>query len=167
MTTMDVASMWRSLRTNPADLPQAGVHVESVGSEITISVAQECLLALPPRQSLIPEVSVTVTSQRPGVAGQLTIGANFNSPDGSYQGPTTMVGQGQFTDTVSQVHVRFILLPSGFSVLGVGAAVDYADGVHGGALTYHHIACNPWVWWGWLAPVAGTLSRIFRTPRKS
>jgi hypothetical protein len=158
--TMDIAGMWRSLRINPADVPRAGVGVQSAGSEITIGVTQECLIALPPRQSRIPEVSVTVTSQRPGVAGQVTIAANFNTPDGSYQGPTTTVGQGQFTETVSQVHARFVLLPSGFSVLGVGAVVDYTDGVHSGALTYQPIACNPWVWWPWLNPVAGILSRF-------
>jgi hypothetical protein len=161
MTNMDIAGMWRSLRTDPADVPHAGVHLQSAGSEIAISVTQECLIALPPRQNMIPEVSVTVTSQRPGVAGQVRVAANFNTPDGSYQGPTTTVGQGQFTDTSSQVHVRFILLPSGFSVLGVGAVVDYADGVHSGALTYERIACNPWVWWRWLNPVAGILSRLF------
>jgi hypothetical protein len=157
---MDIADMWRSLRTDPADVPRAGVHLQSAGSEIMISVTQECVIALPPRQSKIPEVSVTVTSERPGVVGQVTIAANFNTPDGSYQGPTTMVGQGQFTATNPQVHARFILLPSGFSVLGVGAVVDFADGVHGGALTYQQIACNPWVWWGWLNPIAGILSRF-------
>ena len=79
--------------------------------------------------------------------------------DGSYQGPTTKVGQGQFTATDSVVQARFILLPSGFPVLGVGAFADWADGTQSGALTYEHIACNPWVWWGWLTPVAGVLSR--------
>lgn len=159
---MDVASMWRSLRTNPADVPRAGVNLQSAGSEITISVAQECLMALPPRNSRIPEVRVTVTSQRPGVAAQVTIAANFNSQDGSYQGPTTIVGQGQFTDTGSEIHVRFILLPSGFPVLGIGAVADFADGVNGATLTYQQVACNPWVWWRWLALVAGTLSSLFR-----
>ena len=158
---MDVASMWRSLRTNPADVPHAGVNLRSAGSELTIAVAQECLIALPPRQSLIPEVSVTVTSLRPGVAAQVTIGANFNSSDGIYQGPTTIVGQGQFNDTGSEVHARFVLLPAGFAVLGVGAVADFADGVDGGTLTYQQIACNPWVWWRWLAPIAGTLSKLF------
>ena len=164
---MDVASMWRSLRTNPADASAApaSTSVGRVGNHHRRRTGVP--LALPPRQSLIPEVSVTVTSQRPGVAAQVTIAANFNSANGSYQGPTTIVGQGQFTDTGSQVHARFVLLPSGFPVLGVGAVADYADGVHGAALTYREIACNPWVWWGWLTPVAGTLSRMFRTPRKS
>jgi hypothetical protein len=157
---MDVASMWRSLRTRPADVPHAGVHLQTAGSEITISVAQECLIALPSRPTMTPVVSVTITSLRPGVAGQVTIGANFNSVDGSYQGPTTNVGQGQFTDTISQVHARFVLLPSGFPVIGVGASADYADGVHGATLTYQQIACNPWVWWRWLNPIAGTLSRF-------
>jgi hypothetical protein len=156
---MDIARLWQSLRPNPSDAPQAGVLLPAAGSEISISVTQECLIALPPRRSRIPLVSVTVTSNRVGVAGQVTIGANFNSQDGSYQGPTTTVGQGQFTATSSEVHVRFVLLPSGFPVVGVGAVVDYADGAHGGALTYQKIACNPWVWWNWLTPVAGVLSR--------
>jgi hypothetical protein len=118
-------------------------------------------MALPPRSTEIPAVEVTVTSQRPGMAGQVTIGANFNSVDGSYQDPTTNVGQGQLTATSSLVQARFILLPSGFPVLGVGAAVDWADGTHGAWLTYEHIACNPWVWWQWLTPVRGVLSRSF------
>ena len=160
MTKIDIASLWRSVRTNPTDTPHAGVHLQAAGSGITISVAQECLIALPPRLNRIPEVSVTVTSQRPGVAAQVSIAANFNTPDGSYQGPTTAVGHGQFTDTSSQVHARFILLPSGFPVLGVGAVADYADGVHGVALTYEQIACDPWVWWRWLTPIAGFLSRL-------
>jgi hypothetical protein len=157
---MDVASMWRSMRTNPAEVPRVGVQLHTVGSEITISVAQECLIALPTRPTRTPVVSVTITSQRPGVPAQVSIGANFNSTDGSYQGPTTAVGQGEFTDTNSQVHARFVLMPSGFPVLGVGASADYADGVHSGTLTYQQIACNPWVWWQWLTPVAGPLSRF-------
>jgi hypothetical protein len=32
--------------------------------------------------------------------------------------------------------------------------------VHGATLTYQQIACNPWVWWPWLNPIAGTLSRF-------
>jgi len=157
---MDVADVWRSLRNNPLEVPRVGIHLQTAGSEITINVAQECLIALPPRATTTPVVDVTITSQRPGIAGQVTIGANFNSLDGSYQGPTTNVGQGQFTDTISQVHARFILLPSGFPVVGVGAVVDYADGVHGATLTYQQIACNPWVWWQWLTPIAGTLTRF-------
>ncbi len=158
---VDIARLWQSMRTNPADVPRAGIQLHAGGSEITISVTQECLIALPARRSRIPEVSVTVTSQRPGIAGQVTIAANFNSPDGSYQGPTTVVGQGQFTATDAQVHTRFILLPSGFPVLGVGAVADYADGVHGTTLTYVQIACDPWVWWRGVAPVVGLLRRPF------
>lgn len=111
---MDVADVWRNLRTNPADVPQAGIHLQTAGSEITISVAQECLVALPPRLTMTPVVNVTITSQRPGVAGQVTIGANFNSLDGSYQGPTTNVGQGQFTDTISQVMPALFYCPPAF-----------------------------------------------------
>jgi hypothetical protein len=158
---MDIARLWQSLRTNPSDAPRAGVLLPAAGSEISISVTQECLIALPPRRSRIPLVSVTVTSNRLGVAGQVTVAANFNSQDGSYQGPTTKVGEGQFTATNSQFQVRFVLLPSGFPVVGVGAVVDYSDGVHGGALTYQKIACNPWVWWHWLTPAVGMLRRPF------
>jgi hypothetical protein len=155
---MDIAGIWRDMRS---DAPRVGAHVETAGPGITISVAQECQTVLPPRSYQIPEVTVTVTSQRPGVAGQVTIGANFNTLNASYQGPTTAVGQGQFTATNSQVHARFILLPSGFPVLGVGAAADYADGVHSSALTYEQIACDPWVWWQWVTPIVGFLSRWF------
>jgi len=149
------------MRTNPSDTLQAGVSLPAGGAEISIAVTQECLIALPPRRNRIPLVSVTVTSNRPGIAGQVVIAANFNSVDGNYQGPTTVVGQGQFTATNSQLHARFVLLPSGFPVLGVGAVVDFADGVHSGALTYQQIACNPWVWWHWLTPAVGMLRRPF------
>lgn len=158
---MDIGAMWLSMRRDPAGAPGPGAHLQTEGPEISISVTQECLIALPPRISRIPEVSVTITSNRPGVAGQVSIGANFNTPDGSYQGPTTTVGTGQFTATVSQINVRFILLPSGFAVLGVGAAADWADGEHSANLTYEQIACNPWVWWGWLNRIVGIFSRPF------
>jgi hypothetical protein len=156
---MDIARMWRSMHADPADAPHAGTHLETAGPGITISVTQECQIALPPQNNRIPAVSVTVTSQRPGMAAQVTIAANFNTPDGSYQGPTTRVGQGQFTATDSLVQARFILLPSGFPLLGVGAFADWADGTQSGTLTYEQIACDPWVWWGWLTPVVGILSR--------
>ena len=94
---MDIARMWRSMRADPADAPHAGARLETAG--MTISVTQECQIALPPQNNRIPAVSVTVTSQRPGMAAQVIIAANFNSVDGSYQGPTTKVGQGQFTAT--------------------------------------------------------------------
>jgi hypothetical protein len=158
---MDLAGLWQNMRASPADVPRADTRLQSAGSGITISVAQECLIALPARNNRIPEVSVTVTSDRPGVAAQVTIGANFNSPDGNYQGPTTTVGQGQFTATSSEVQTRFILLPSGFPLLGVGAVADFADGVHGAALTYEQIACDPWVWWRWLTPAVRMLNRPF------
>lgn len=143
MTDIDIAGMWRSMRAYPAAVPHAGAHLETAEPGITITVTQECQIALPPRSNLIPAVSVTVTSQRPGMAGQVTIAANFNTPDGSYQGPTTAVGQGQFTATNSLVQARFILLPSGFPVLGVGAVADWADGAHSATLTYEQIACDP------------------------
>jgi hypothetical protein len=67
-------------------------------------------------------------AEREGVAAQVSIGANFNSPDGSYQGPTTPVGQGQFIATSSHVHAGFVVLPSGWPVLGVGAEATWEDG---------------------------------------
>ena len=155
---MDIGAIWRNMRKNAADAPRAGARLQTEGPGISISVTQECLIALPPRITRIPEVSVTITSNRPGVAAQVSVGANFNTPDGSYH-PTTMVGTGQFTAAISQINVRFVLLPSGFPVLGVGAACDWADGEHSANLTYEQIACNPWVWWGWLNPVVGILSR--------
>jgi hypothetical protein len=158
---MDIGAMWRSMRRNPAEAPRPGSQLQNEGPGIGISVIQECLVALPPRISRIPEVSVTISSNRPGLAAQVSVGANFNSPDGSYQGPTTIVGTGQFTATISQINVRFIVLPPGFPVLGVGAAADWEDGKHSANLTYEQIACNPWVWWGWLGPVVGILSRPF------
>jgi hypothetical protein len=161
MTDMDIAGMWRNWRADPADVPHAGARLATAEPGITISVAQECQIALPPRSNLIPAVSVTVTSQRPGIGAQVTIAANFNTPDGSYQGPTTTLGQGQFTATISQVQVHFVLLPSGFPVLGVGAVADWADGAHSATLTYEQIACDPWVWWRWVTPIIGILSRSF------
>ena len=158
---MDIAALWRRLRADRAAAPHAGARLEAAEPGITISVAQECLIALPPRRNRIPLVTVTITSQRPGMEAQVTIAANFNSADGSYQGPTTAVGHGQFTATNALVQTRFVLLPSGFPVLGVGAVADWADGTHSATLTYEQIACDPWVWWGWLTPVAGLLSRIF------
>ena len=162
MTQVDIAKMWQAMRANPGDLPRVGTHLETAGLGITINVTQECMTTLPSQRFGIPEATVTVTNQRPGVSGHVTIAANFNTPDGSYQGPTTTVGQGQFTATNSQVHARFIIMPSGFPVLGVGAVVDYADGMQGGNLSYWQIACDPWVWWQWLNPVVGTLSRFVR-----
>jgi hypothetical protein len=88
---MDIARIWRSTRSDRSVAPHAGAHLPAAGEEITISVSQECQIALR-AANLVPEVSVTVTSNRPGVDAQVTIAANLNSPDGSYQGPTKRVG---------------------------------------------------------------------------
>jgi hypothetical protein len=122
---------------------------------ITISVTQQCQIALPLPNYAPDEVTVTVTSHRPGVAAQVSIAANFNSPDGSYQGPTTTVGQGQFTATSSHVHAGFVVLPAaGWPVLGVGAVATWEDGApESAALTYEQLACDPWIWWQWLIRV--------------
>ena len=89
---MDIAGMWRSMRADPADAPRPGAHQETAGPGITISVTQQCQVALPLAGLTPDEVTVTVTSHRPGVGAQVAIAANFNSPDGSYQGPTTKLG---------------------------------------------------------------------------
>src|SRR5512140_3069719 len=111
---MDRAGMWRSMRADPADAPRPGAHQETAGPGITISVTQQCQIALPLAGLTPDEVTVTVTSHRPRVAAQVSIAANFNSPDGSYQGPTTTVGQGQFTARRSHVRAGFVVLPSGW-----------------------------------------------------
>ncbi len=131
---------------------------------ITISVAQECQPALPLQKFTADEVTVTVTSDRPGVGAQVLIGANFNSPDGSYQGPTTAVGQGQFTATDSQVDARFVVLPAaGWPVLGVGAVATWDDGApEGAALTYELLVCDPLIWWKWLIRLLAVVARPFR-----
>lgn len=157
---MDIADLWRSVRNDPADIPRAGTQQAAQG--ITISVTQECQVAVPLASFAPDEVSVTVTSHRPGVAASVRIGANLNSPDGSYQGPTTPVGDGQFTAASSEVRVRFVVLPSGWSVLGIGAEAVWDDGApHDVALTYVELACDPWVWWRWLVPLLDRVTRPF------
>jgi hypothetical protein len=91
----------------------------------------------------------------------VSVAANLNSPDGSYQGPTTVVGQGQFTATASSVLVNFVVLPSGWPVLGVGAEAIWADDAPNSfTLNYVQLECDPWVWWRWLIPVLNTLGQF-------
>jgi hypothetical protein len=52
-----------------------------------------------PQSRVHPLPREDARTSRPGVAARVTIVANLNSPDGSYQGPTTIVGQGQFSAT--------------------------------------------------------------------
>jgi len=160
---MDIAGMWRSMRSDPAEVLRPGAHLEDAGQGITITVTQQCQVALPLSDSRADEVTVTVTSQRPGVAAQVSIGANLNSPDGSYQGPTTTVGQGQFTATDSEVQAGFVVLPAaGWPVLGVGAEATWADGsTQSFALTYVELQCDPLVWWRWVIRVLAILTSPF------
>jgi hypothetical protein len=154
---MDVADMWRTMRRDPAARPHVGAHMATAEAGISMTVTQDCQVALP-SANRVPEVTVTITSNRPGVAAQVTIAANLNTPDGSYQGPTKVVGQGQFTATSSTVGAGFIVLPSGFPVLGVGAEALWADGAaHSLTLNYYQLACDPWVWWRWLVPIVDRL----------
>jgi hypothetical protein len=154
--------VWRRLSATPAEAPRAGAHQQTAAAGITISgVTQQCQTALPAPNLIADEVTVTVTSGRPGVAAQVTVGANFNSPDGSYQGPTTTVGQGQFTATNSEVTVSFVVLPSSWPLLGVGAEAVWEDGTQPGlALTYVALACQWKWWWIWLIRVLGVV-RLF------
>ncbi len=116
---MDIAKTWRSMRPHTDDAPHPGAHLEAT-AEITMLVVQKCRIALPSANQ-IPAISVTITSNRPGAAAQVTVAANLNSSDGRYQGPTTIVGQGQFTATNSSVQADFVVLPSGWPVVGIGA----------------------------------------------
>jgi hypothetical protein len=161
MAGMDIAGMWRSMRTDPAGAPRPGVHLEAAAEGITITVAQQCQVALPLRSMSADEVTVTVTSHRPGVAAQVSVGANLNSADGSFQGPTTTVGQGQFTATDPQVRVSFVVLPAQ-PVLGVGAEATWADGAAQSiALTYVEHECNLSPWWRWLIQALDFLTSLF------
>ncbi len=160
---MDIAGMWRSMRADSAEAPHAGAHQQAAGEGITIAVTQQCQATLPLAGFTADEVTVTVTSHRPGVAAQVSIGANLNSPDGSYQGPTTTVGHGQFTTAArSRVRAGFAVLPSGWPVLGVGAEAIWEDGApHSIALVYEQLACDPWVWWRWPIRILDLLTRPF------
>jgi hypothetical protein len=165
---MDIANTWRRLHPGTADAPRAGVSDPSPDEGITITdVAQQCQPSVPAAALAADEVTVTVTSNRPGVAAQVSVGANLNSPDGTYQGPTISVGHGEFTATDSQVQVSFVVLPTaGWPVLGVGAEAVWADGTDNSVtLTYAEIACHP-VWWGgWLIRIVATLEGAFMRRR--
>jgi hypothetical protein len=143
--------MWRTLRVDPAAVPAPGFRQESAGAGIDISVTQQCQLVLPPTALSADEVTVTVTSGRAGATGKVSVGANFNSTDGSYQGPTHPVGSGQFTASNPVVQVRFVVLDPGFPILGVGAQAEWDDGTPVSyALTYAQLHCRLPIWWRWL-----------------
>lgn len=164
---MDIAGMWRSAHPGTTEVPRPGIHQEAPADGITITVTQQCQVALPVPSLKADEVTVTVISQRPGIAAQVTVGANLNSTDGSYQGPTTTVGQGQFTATASQVRVGLVVLPTDpWPVLGVGAEAAWADGTaHSVALTYVQIECDHLVWLSWLLRIIAILTRPFSAKR--
>jgi hypothetical protein len=132
-----------------------------------MGVTQECQVALP-SANRIPEINVTITSNRPGIAAQVIIAANLNSPDGSYQGPTTNVGHGEFTANSNKVLSGFIVLPSGWPVLGVGAEVTWSDGAPPSfTLNYVQLECDPWIWWRWLILIINVLRRLLPTTAPS
>lgn len=160
---MDIADLWRRMRTDPADVPRPGVSRQTDPAGISISFTQFCDAPLPlHRWDLVDNVNVTVTSDRSGQPGQVLIAANLNSQDLSYQGPTWIVGEGQFTATVSQVRASFSLLPVQLPVLGVGAQATWQDGTpDSAALTYQEIGCHPPLWWQWLIRIIALTSRSF------
>ena len=164
---MDIAGTWRNAHLDTAEMPRPGIHQGAPADGITITVTQQCQVALPVPSLKADEVTVTVTSHRPGVAAQVTVGANLNSMDGNYQGPTTTVGQGQFTATDSQVRVGFVVLPTDpWPVLGVGAEATWGDGTAQSiALTYVQIECDHLVWLSWLIRIIAILTRPFSASR--
>lgn len=159
--------MWRNTHLDNAEIPRPGIHQEAPADGIMLTVTQQCQVALPVPSLKADEVTVTVTSQRPGMAAQVTVGANLNSMDGNYQGPTTTVGQGQFTATGSQVRVGFVVLPTDpWPVLGVGAEATWEDGTAQSiALTYVQIECDHLVWLSWLIRIIAILTRPFSASR--
>ena len=48
---MNVAALWRSLRTDPAKAPHIGAHQATAGEGITINVAQTCQVACRPAET--------------------------------------------------------------------------------------------------------------------
>ena len=89
----------------------------------------------------------------------MAIYANLNSVDGSYQGPTSQVGQGQFTATNSQVKAGFVVLPTMWPVVGLGAEAVWEDGAeHSLTLTYFGLVCRWAWWWLWLIRVLDVLT---------
>lgn len=161
---MDLAGYWRQLRADSAAQPASGAQAQSAGPGITVTVTQQCQIALPQPNLTPDEVTVVVTSHRPGVAGTVQIGANLNSTDGNYQGPTTTVGTGSFSATGEHVRTAFVVLPSGWPVLGVGAEAVWEDGAQNSiSLAYYQLACDPFVWWHWPVQVLSVLGRLFGT----
>ena len=164
---MDIAGMWRTMHPGTGETPRPGIDQVAPAGGITITVTQQCQVALPVPSLKADEVTVTVTSHRPGVAAQVTVGANLNSADGSYQGPTTTVGPGQVTATDSQVRVGFVVLPTDpWPLLGVGTEATWADGTaQSFALTYVQIECPHLVWLSWLIQIITILTRPFSARR--
>lgn len=143
--------MWRNAHAGPSEVPFPGGHLETPPEPgITISVTQQCQVVLPSSDLIADEVTVTVTSLRPGVAAQVSIFANFNNLGGSYQGPSTEVGRGDFTATRPQADTAFVVLPGmggtiGWDAfLGIAAEATWADGAPlSVALTYEELPkCN-------------------------
>lgn len=163
---MDIADLWRSMRADPAEVPRPGARQQTAAPGIAISLTQQCQVTMPLTYLSPDEVSVTVTSDRAGVPAEVIIAANFNSPDGSYQGPTWTVGQGQFTATTSQIQVGFIVMPAGWPVLGVGAVATWEDGApDSAALTYVQIECQPPLLWQWVIRTLAVLTTSFQSRR--
>jgi hypothetical protein len=160
---MDIAGLWRSLRTDSAEVPRPGVSRQTDPAGISLSVSQFCEAPVPLVHRFVADhVTVTVTSNRPGQPGQVVMGGNFNSAGGNYQGPTWPIGEGQFTSTTSQVQASFVLIPIRWPYLGVYAQVTWQDGTPDSlAITYVEIGCHPPIWWQWLIRIIAVTSRSF------
>jgi hypothetical protein len=149
---MEIPDVWRHAQAHHATTAQVrpGQPQQAPPDSLAITdIVQQCQNIIPilHLNLLIDAVTVTVTSGRPGVGGQVTVGVNLNSFDGSYQGPVSIVGQGQFTATNSQFQTTFTIWPDQWPMLGVGAWTYWDDGAPKSfALEYKDIACG-WPWW--------------------
>jgi len=159
MNDVDIADLSRRLRADPTVALRPGEQQQTADQGIKISsLTQQCQQTIPLQTLAVDVVTVTVTSQRPGVAAQVSFWANFNSLDLSYQGPSIAVGQGQFTDTNSQAQASFAVQSSNWPILGVATTATWADGAPESlALQYAVIVCFWKRWWIWLMRVLGSL----------
>jgi hypothetical protein len=159
MKDVDIADTRRRMGAGPAGAIGPDAQQQTADQAIKISnLTQQCQQTIPLQTLAVDVVTVTVTSQRPGVAAQVSFWANFNSLGLSYQGPSIAVGQDQFTDTKSRAEASFAVQSSSFPILGVAAAATWADGApESVALQYAVIVCFWKRWWIWLMRLLGSL----------
>jgi hypothetical protein len=142
---------------DPATTPKSATRAAATPATATggapgvtiTQVSQECLrrrLPWRPRSIWLRRVTVQASSGRPGVPANVVFGYNFNSADGSYQGPTAAAGTGQFTATASTTAVSFVIPASTtYPWLGTSADAQWSDGTPSSvALTYTRLTPCRW-----------------------